>query len=132
MRTPEPTGAGVLAFGASTAMSLTETEIEEVARELQPIVGAFVEKIYLPEPRTVVFELRKPGKSFLLLLCAETSRTRLHLVMERPLSPDRPFGFQGLLRAHSTGACLDRIEAKPGERLVSALFLCSSLTTGLS
>ncbi len=99
-------------------MSLTSREIALVVDELQPLVGAFVQKVYLPEPRTVIFDLRQPGKSRLLLVCAETGRTRLHISSDRPPSPQTPFAFQGLLRAELTGKALERIEAFEGERAV--------------
>ncbi|HCF60059.1 MAG TPA: hypothetical protein DFS52_18955, partial [Myxococcales bacterium] len=99
-------------------VSLTSREIALVVDELQPLVGAFVQKVYLPEPRTVIFDLRQPGKSRLLLVCAETGRTRLHISSDRPPSPQTPFAFQGLLRAELTGKALERIEAFEGERAV--------------
>ncbi|MGI5863100.1 MAG: Rqc2 family fibronectin-binding protein [Myxococcales bacterium] len=99
-------------------MSLTSREIALVVDELQPLVGAFVQKVYVPEPRVVLLDLRQPGESHLLLVCAETSRTRLHVASARPPSPQTPFAFQGLLRAELTGKALERIEAFEGERAV--------------
>ncbi len=103
-------------------MSLTVREIELLALELQPIVGAIVQRAFAPEPRVAVLELRKPGESLWLLLCAEPGRTRLHLVDERPPSPPTPHAFQGLLRAELTGLCVDALEAIPGERLAMLRF----------
>jgi predicted ribosome quality control (RQC) complex YloA/Tae2 family protein len=103
-------------------VSLTVREIELLALELQPIVGAIVQRAFAPEPRVAVLELRKPGESLLLLLCAEPGRTRLHLVDARPTSPPTPHAFQGLLRAELTGLCLDALEALPGERLAMLRF----------
>ena len=103
-------------------MSLTISEIEQVALELRPLVGAIVQRVFAPEPRTVVLEVRKPGESFLLLVCAQPGRTRLHLVESRPPSPASPFAFQGLLRAELTGLAMDGLDATAGERAVMLRF----------
>ncbi len=99
-------------------MSLTAREIAELAAELQPLVGAIVQRAFAPEPRVALLEVRKPGESLLLLVCAEPGRTRLHVASERPPSPPTPFAFQGLLRAELTGLALESLEALPGERAV--------------
>jgi predicted ribosome quality control (RQC) complex YloA/Tae2 family protein len=99
-------------------MSLTSREIEQVVTELQPLVGGFVQKIAVTEPRSVYLELRQPGASTLLLVCAEQGRTRLHVAQGRPASPEPPFAFQGLLRAELMGCALESITAAPNDRLV--------------
>lgn len=103
-------------------MSLTAREIEELTSELQPLVGAVVQRAFAPEPRVVLLEVRKPGESLLLMICAEPGRTRIHLASERPPSPQTPFAFQGLLRAELTGLGLEALEALPGERAVVLRF----------
>ncbi len=99
-------------------MSLTAREIALVVAELRPLAGGFVQRLHLPEPRTLVLELRQPGASHLLLICAEPGRTRLHEATTRPSSPESPLAFQGLLRAELIGCALESIEAIPGERAV--------------
>lgn len=103
-------------------MSLTSREIELVVAELQPLVGGFVQKVAVTEPRTVYLELRQPGASTLLLVCAEQGRTRLHVAQGRPASPEPPFAFQGLLRAELTGCALESVVAAPHDRLVRLRF----------
>lgn len=103
-------------------MSLTTCEIEQLAQELQPLAGAVVQRVFLPEARVTVLEVRKPGESLLLLVCAEPGRTRLHVAAARPPSPEAPFAFQGLLRAELTGLALEAVEAIPGERAVLLRF----------
>ncbi|MBI5542496.1 MAG: NFACT family protein [Deltaproteobacteria bacterium] len=103
-------------------MSLNASEIEQVVGELQPLVGGFVQKLSLTEPRSLWIELRKPGESFLLLACAEQGRTRLHLGTERPAAPEPPFAFQGLVRAELMGCALEALETSPGERVVTLRF----------
>ncbi len=99
-------------------MSLTSREIAQVVAELQALVGGFVQKVAVTEPRSVYLELRQPGASSLLLVCAEQGRTRLHVARGRPASPEPPFAFQGLLRAELMGCALESVAAAPGDRVV--------------
>ena len=103
-------------------MSLTSRELKDVAAELSALKGAIVQRAFVPEPRTAIFELRKPGASHLLLLCAESGRTRVHLAEARPPSPEPPYALQGFLRAELTGLALRSIEVVPGERCVTLHF----------
>jgi predicted ribosome quality control (RQC) complex YloA/Tae2 family protein len=105
-------------------MSLLPPEIAAVAAELAGLGGAFVQKLYVPGPRTVLLELRRPGRSDLVLVEGEPRLARVAVVERRPRSPEKPLAFQGLLRAHLLGARLDRVEADPARRLV--LFRFSS------
>lgn len=103
-------------------MSLTTREIEQVVGELGSLVGGFVQKIHVSEPRSVYLELRQPGASTLLLVCAEQGRTRLHVAQGRPVAPEPPFAFQGLLRAEILGCALESMAASIGDRLVLLRF----------
>lgn len=110
-------------------MSLSPPELELVGRELQQeLAGARVQKIYVPEGRRVVFDLRLPGRSVLLLLEAEAESGRAGAVSSRPESPPRPFAFQGLLRAHLQGARLEEVRVHSLERVVR---LCFATVSGL-
>lgn len=99
-------------------MSLHPPEIAAVAAELAGLAGGFVQKLYAPGPRTVVLELRRPGRSDLVVVESEPRLARVAVVEQRPPSPERPLAFQGLLRAHLVGARLDRVEAEPERRVV--------------
>jgi predicted ribosome quality control (RQC) complex YloA/Tae2 family protein len=112
-------------------MSLSAREIELVVEELQPLAGAFVQKIYVPAPRTVLFEVRRPGASYLLKVCADTGRTRLHLAESRPASPEPPYAFQGLLRAQVLGTSLAAIQTTAGERQATLHFRGEDLSLAL-
>lgn len=104
------------------AMSLTAREIEEVVQELQPLVGGFVQKLHVPSSRTVTLELRRPGTSYLLLICAEPGRTRIHLAEERAPAQGSPPPLQSVLRSELIGLALEALEAMPGERVVRLRF----------
>lgn len=99
-------------------MSLSATEIEAVVAELAPLSGGRIQKIWVPEPRVLVFEIRAAGSSHLLLLSAVPDETRVHRASHRPPSPKSPYAFQGLLRAHLDPARLASIRAVTGDRIV--------------
>jgi predicted ribosome quality control (RQC) complex YloA/Tae2 family protein len=103
-------------------MSLSPAELMRVAQELQRLVGARVQKLYVPGPRTVVLELRVPGQSALLLLEASPGVGRAGIVASRPASPAQPIAMQGLWRNHLTGARLDHLEARPALRTLTLRF----------
>jgi predicted ribosome quality control (RQC) complex YloA/Tae2 family protein len=102
-------------------MSLSGAEIRAVADELAALAGARVQRVYVPGLHTLLLDLRLPGRSLLLLLETEPGLARAGLVQERPPSPSHPFSFQGLLRAHLTGARVDRLDARPEERVLQLL-----------
>lgn len=103
-------------------MSLSATEIEGVVSELAPLQGGRLQKIWVPEPRVVVLEIRALGASHLLLLSAVPDETRIHRASRRPPSPKTPYAFQGLLRAHLDPARLSSIRALAGDRIVRLEF----------
>lgn len=98
-------------------MSLRPKELEllaaEVSRELE---GAVVQKVSAPTATRVYLELRVPGRSATLLLCAEPKVARLSAVDERPANPPRPPGWQSVLRRELTGARLRDAEALSARR----------------
>jgi len=104
-------------------MSLLHSDLAAVIAELQPLAGGTVQKIAAPAPRTVIFELRLPGATRRLLLCAESGETRIHLLHgERPPSPNPPLPIQNLLRAHLLPSKLIRLELVEGDRIVRLAF----------
>lgn len=103
-------------------MSLSPPELVRLAAELQALTGARAQKLFVPAPRTLVVELRLPGRSVLLLLEAEPGVARAGVVGQRPPSPEKAFTFQGLVRAHLTGARLDLVEVEPAARLLRLRF----------
>ncbi len=105
-------------------MSLSAAELSRVLRSLDALglVDSFLQKLSLAEPRSALLELRRPGRSFRLLLCAESGRTRLHLVSARTAAPAVPFPFQGQLRAELLGRRLEALERLGEDRVLSFRF----------
>ena len=102
-------------------MSVSSAELDLLLTELAPLVGSRLQKAAQPEPLLVVLELRLPGRSVLLQLCAAPGAGRLNIVDSRSPSPPKPFAFQGLLRAKLTGAQLAALE-RPGPTAVGLVF----------
>ena len=104
-------------------MSLKPFELEQLGRELtRELDGAVVQKVYAPTPARLYVELRIPGRSVLVLFCAEPRVARVSAVEERPPNPPIPPGWQGPLRAHLTGARLREVEVLTTRRTLVARF----------
>ena len=104
-------------------MSLSASEVEAVAAELRPLLGARVEAVRVHAERALTLELSGRGQSALLLLSAEADATRLHVATVRPPQPESPFGWQALLRRELEGARLEALEHRPGDRVVVLRFV---------
>lgn len=98
-------------------MSLRPKELEllaaEVSRELE---GAVVQKVSAPAATRAYVELRVPGRTMTLLLCAEPGVARLSAVDERPSNPPTPPAWQSVLRRELVGARLRDAEALAARR----------------
>lgn len=86
-------------------MSLRMAEIDQILRELEGrLLGAVLQKLYVPLPKVAYLDLRGPGASFLVCLNAEAGRARISLPTARFPSPQEPSGFQVRLRHELLGA----------------------------
>ncbi|MEW6430893.1 MAG: NFACT RNA binding domain-containing protein [Myxococcota bacterium] len=98
-------------------MSLRPAELALLAAELdRELEGAVVQKVSAPTASRAYLELRVPGRTVTLLLCAEPGVARLSAVDERPANPATPPGWQSVLRRELTGARLRDAEALPERR----------------
>lgn len=111
-------------------MALNVTDIQKVLAEIAPILeNGWIQKIHQPSDRTLIFDIRVPGKTHRLLVSCEHGRTRLHLSRFPLVNPQRPPSFCQFLRAHLQGARIDRIQQQPNDRIV-ALYLTTKHGTG--
>jgi predicted ribosome quality control (RQC) complex YloA/Tae2 family protein len=100
-------------------MSLRPTELEQVVAEVgSRLAGAVVQKAWCPLPRLSYLELRVPGRSFLLCLCAEGELSRISVAAERFPTPGEPAPFQRWLRQELTGFKLQSAQWREAERVV--------------
>jgi predicted ribosome quality control (RQC) complex YloA/Tae2 family protein len=92
-------------------VSLRPSELAAVAAELSAhLTGAVVQKVHATLPGRVWLELRVPGRSALLHLCAAPQVGRLSIVDQRPPgTPGEASGFQHLTRTALTGAKLSSV-----------------------
>lgn len=101
-------------------MALTASDIERVLRELAPAVtGGWIQKIFQPELRTIVLEIRAPGQTHRVLISCEPETARIHL-LSRPLqNPAQPPAFCQFLRAHIQGGRISAVRQVPIDRIIS-------------
>jgi len=104
-------------------MALNTTDIVQVLEEISPVLrGGWIQKIQQPTPRTLVFDVRVPGKTRRLLISCQPETSRLHLTRHPLLNPPTPPVFCQFLRAHFHGARVDDISQVPNDRIVELHF----------
>ena len=100
-------------------MALSATEIAKVLDECAPVLtGGWIQKMYQPTDRTVVLEIRTPGRTHRLLISCHPDTARIHITKTAFHNPPTPPPFCQFLRAHLQGARIDRIEQLHGDRIV--------------
>ncbi|MEK6640598.1 MAG: NFACT family protein, partial [Nitrospirota bacterium] len=91
-------------------MALSATEISKVMDECASVLaGGWIQKIYQPTDRTVVLEIRTPGRTHRLLISCYPETSRIHITTTGFQNPPTPPLFCQFLRAHLQGARIDRI-----------------------
>lgn len=100
-------------------MPLTATEIGSIVQELAPaLTEGWIQKVFQPLPDAVLFEVRVPGHTRLLLCSVQDETARLHFVRRGLANPPTPPSFCQLLRARIQGARIDGIRQMSGDRIV--------------
>ena len=100
-------------------MALTATEIAKVTGEVAPALGeGWIQKIYQPKARTILLEIRTPGRTHRLLISCHPETARLHFTTAAFQNPPTPPPFCQFLRAHLQGARIDQVEQIQGDRIV--------------
>ncbi|MBU8895381.1 NFACT family protein [Corallococcus sp. M34] len=99
-------------------MSLRPVEFEQVLTEVaERLVGSVAQKAWCPLPRLLYVELRVPGRSHLLCLCAEGDLARVSVAADRFPTPGEPAPFQRWLRQELTGFKLEGARWMEAERV---------------
>ncbi|BAS27428.1 Rqc2 family fibronectin-binding protein [Limnochorda pilosa] len=88
----------------------------------QRLTGGHVQKIFQPTPRSVLFHVRTPGESHLLLASAEAGVARLQRTELDQPHPPVPPAFCMLLRKHLEGSRLFGARQRGLERVVALRF----------
>ncbi len=96
-------------------MTLRASELAQVVDELWPALkGAVVQHAFSHRPGRAWLELRLPGRSLTLHLCAEQGLGRLSVVDAHPKgAPGEPLSWQQVLRRELTGARVEGLRAEP-------------------
>ncbi|MFP2911200.1 NFACT family protein, partial [Pyxidicoccus sp. 3LFB2] len=104
-------------------MSLRPVELQQVVAEVGAgLTGAVAQKAWCPLPRLAYVELRVPGRSVVLCLCAEGDLARVSVAEERFPTPGEPAPFQRWLRHELTGFKLQAARYREAERVVELDF----------
>ena len=110
-------------------MAFTSTDLKLVLDEIAPaLIEGWIQNIYQPATRVVVFELRARGTTCRLLVSSEPETARLHLVRHRLVNPPSPPPFCQFLRAHLDGARLQGMRQLSEDRVVAMEFTTKSGT----
>ena len=98
---------------------LTASDVTEVLRETTPLLrGGWIQKIQQPTDRTLVLDVRVPGRTHRLLVSCQPDLARLHVTTHSPINPPTPPPFCQFLRAHFQGARIDDIRQIGNDRIV--------------
>lgn len=98
---------------------LNASDLEQVLKEVAPVLrGAWIQKIYQPSARTLVFDVRVPRHTHRLLISCELNSARLHFTTYSQVNPPTPPPFCQFLRAHLQGARIDDIQQISRDRIV--------------
>jgi predicted ribosome quality control (RQC) complex YloA/Tae2 family protein len=99
---------------------LTYGELGWVLEEIAPLaVGAIVQKVWESGERGVVLQLRRPGRTLLLLLALHPRFGRAHLIAKKPRQGAHPGGLTMLLRKRLQGAIVRDVSLAEGDRILT-------------
>ena len=101
-------------------MSFDGLSLAAVKKELEELlVGSRVNKVYQPEKKTVLLNLRKEkSKTYSLLISAEADAARIHFIKSKTTNPSQPPSFCMSLRKHLEGKQLKEIKQPQWERVL--------------
>jgi len=100
-------------------MALNLVDLKTVLAEIQPVLtGGCVQKIHQPRTLALTLDIRAPGASFMVYVCAEPRWARLHFVSKKYPNPPTPPPFCQFLRSHLEGGRIEEVTQQPGDRLV--------------
>ena len=105
-------------------MALNTADIRQVIEEIAPLLrNGWIQKIQQPADRTLVLEIRVPGKTNRLLISCEPETARLHLQFRPVPNPPSPPPFCQFLRAHLQGARVEGMRQLSEDRIVALDFI---------
>lgn len=103
-------------------MSFDGVVTRAVVHELQPLIGGRITKIYQVQPTELIFQIRKLGQNYRLLVSAHSQFARIQLTEENYDNPKEPPMFCMLMRKHLDGSIVENIQQHDLERIVTIDF----------
>lgn len=103
-------------------MALDGAFLYTVRRELEPLIGARIDKIHQPSREEVIFAFRAMGGNYKLLINVSAGSARVHLTKEAVENPSAPPMFCMFLRKHLNNGKLLSIRQDGLERILSFNF----------
>jgi predicted ribosome quality control (RQC) complex YloA/Tae2 family protein len=100
-------------------MSFDGVVTRAAVHELQSLIGGRVAKIYQVQPTELIFQIRKPGQNYRLLVSAHSQFARIQLTEESYDHPKEPPMFCMLMRKHLDGSIVEHIRQHDLERIVT-------------
>ncbi len=98
-------------------MALDACFLQFIAKELQPLVGAQVDKVYQPSKEEIILHLRGREKGR-LMISSSPNAARIHLTERSVENPKVPPAFCMVLRKHLQGARIQKIYTPAFERVI--------------
>lgn len=103
-------------------MTISLSDFQNAILELQPLVGAQVQKISQSSARELCFQLRVPGQTLCLLIGLEPGQEYLCLTPNRPPALPQPPAFCMALRKYLLNSRWQHIESIPHDRIACIAF----------
>ncbi len=99
-------------------IQLLSAVVEELS---QNITSSRIERVY-EGPTGLCLALRKGRSHYYLLLSADRSLPRLHLISKKPAAVPTPHSFSLYLRSHAAGGTIKQVSLLGGDRVVEIVF----------
>lgn len=100
-------------------MALDGIVVKNIIKELNTaILNGKVDKIYQPEKDEIIINVYNKGKTYKLLISANSSNPRIHLTNSSKDNPSSPPMFCMLLRKHLTGGTVLNVEQYEMDRII--------------
>jgi predicted ribosome quality control (RQC) complex YloA/Tae2 family protein len=97
--------------------SLNWKEIDLVLDELH-LAGCLIQDAHQSAHDRFSLSLFRSGERFRILVCLSSRYPRVHLLLDKPANPAKPFRFAGFLRAHIRGGRIVSAAQVDRERIV--------------
>jgi len=92
---------------------------KSIIKELTPLIGGKIDKIYEPDKNTIILGIYSQGKNYALNICIDARNCRINLTTHSRINPLVAPNFCMLLRKHLIGGRISNISMLGLERLIN-------------